>query len=100
MSGHKWEVSPFLISQLRWAQFDDAKKTAIQEAADGATKMQRNLIKEAETKHLEAFKANASLKINEVDKEEFRKASEPVAEIWKAKPFGEFVTNLIAAAKA
>ncbi|MGV3550986.1 TRAP transporter substrate-binding protein [Rhizobium sp.] len=100
MSGHKWEVSPFLTSQIRWSQFDDATKAKIQEAADGATQMQRGLIKEAEAKHLEAFKANASLKINEVDKEDFRKASEPVAEIWKAKPFGEFVTNLIAAAKA
>lgn len=100
MSGHKWEVSPFLISQIRWTRFNDTQKTAIQEAADAATRMQRGLIKEAEAKHLETFKANANLKINEVDKDDFRKASAPVAELWKAKPFGEFVSNLIAATKA
>lgn len=100
LSGHKWEVSPFLISQIRWQQLGDEEKAQIQAAADAATQMQRGLIKDAEAKHFAEFSANASLKINEVDKDDFRKAAEPVAEIWKAKPFGAFVTNLIAAAKA
>lgn len=100
LSGHKWEVSPFLISQITWARLSDEDKASVQAAADEATTMQRGLIRDAEAKHFAAFQADAKLKINEVDKEAFRQASAPVAEIWKAKPFGAFVTQLIDAAKA
>ncbi len=100
LSGHKWEVSPFLISQIRWAQLNDEQKGQIQAAADGATTMQRGLITESETKLAAEFGANPDLKINEVDKDAFRAAAAPVADLWKAKPFGAFVTQLIDAAKA
>lgn len=100
LSGHKWEVSPFLISQIRWQRFSDEDKAQIQAAADGATQMQRGLIKAAEEKYSSEFAADPKLKINQVDREDFRKASAPVADLWKAKPFGGFVSQLIDAARA
>lgn len=100
LSSHKWEVSPFLISQIRWQQLSDDQKAQVQAAADAATQMQRGLILESEAKLFQQFSADAKLKINEVDKDSFRAAAAPVAEIWKAKPFGDFVGQLIDAAKA
>lgn len=100
LSGHKWEVSPFLISQIRWQQFSDDQKAKVQAAADAATQMQRGLIADSEKKFFEQFSADPNLKVNEVDKDAFRTASAPVAEIWTAKPFGDFVRQLIDAAKA
>lgn len=100
MTGHKWEVSPFLISQITWARLDDSAKTAVRESADAATQMQRRLLQESETRLLAEYKANPALTVNEVDREAFRQAAAPVAEIWRAKPFGEFVSNLIEAAKS
>ncbi|SNR47549.1 TRAP transporter substrate-binding protein [Paracoccus sediminis] len=100
LSGHKWEVSPFLMSQIRWQQLNDDQKGQIQAAADAATTMQRGLIQDSEKTLFDQFSADPNLKINEVDKEAFRAASAPVADIWTAKPFGDFVRQLIDAAKA
>lgn len=100
MTGHKWEVSPFLISQITWARLDEAAKTAVREAAEAATQTQRRLLQESETRLLAEYKANPTLTVNEVDRDAFREAAAPVADIWRAKPFGEFVSNLIEAAKS
>ncbi|MFT4013517.1 MAG: TRAP transporter substrate-binding protein [Paracoccus sp. (in: a-proteobacteria)] len=100
LSGHKWEVSPLLISQIRWQQLSDDQKGQIQAAADAATTMQRGLIVESEAKLFEQFSADDKLKINEVEKDAFRAAAAPVADLWKAKPFGDFVGQLIDAARA
>jgi tripartite ATP-independent transporter DctP family solute receptor len=100
LSGHKWECSPFLISQLTLMRLSPDEQAVINAAAKEATELQRRLLLESETKFLGEFKANADLAVNEVDGASFREASAPVLETWRSKDFGNFVDRLIDAAKA
>jgi tripartite ATP-independent transporter DctP family solute receptor len=99
LSAHKWEVSPFLISQITWTRLPAADRDLVKAAAKEAGDLQRKLFQEAEAKHHADFKANPKLAINEVDAKAFREASAKVVDIWKAKPFGDFVGQLVEAAK-
>ncbi len=99
LSAHKWEVSPFLISQITWTRLPAADRDIVKACAKEAGDLQRKLFQEAEAKHFADFKANPKLAINEVDTKAFREASAKVADIWKAKPFGDFVAKLIQAAQ-
>ena len=44
------------------------------------------------------FRANSAVAVNEVDQAPFRAATAPVADKWEARPFGDFVKRLRAAA--
>lgn len=48
---------------------------------------------------LETFKANPDIVISEVDRQAFVEATAPVLDIWKGKPFGDFVSQIAAAAR-
>jgi tripartite ATP-independent transporter DctP family solute receptor len=98
LSGHKWESTPFLISQIAWARVG-ADGEAVQAAAKEAGQLQRKLAQEAATKHLTEFKANPDLAVNEVDRAAFQAATAPVIEKWKAE-YSDFVTQLVSAAKS
>ena len=54
---------------------------------------------ETDEKLLAEFKANPNLVVNQADRAAFQAATASVVEKWKAKPFGEFVGKLVAAAK-
>jgi tripartite ATP-independent transporter DctP family solute receptor len=98
LTGHQWQSTPFLISQIAMARIGEAERTALSEAAKEAGELQRGLMREADEKYLAEFKGNNALSINEVDRAAFQEATAGVAEAWKAKPFGDFVGRLIAAA--
>lgn len=98
ITGHKWESSPFLMSQITWGRLSAADRDIVMEAAAAAGALQRSLIGETEKKLAVDFKANPAIKMNEADKAAFRKASAPVVEAWKKKPFGDFVEALLKAA--
>lgn len=100
LSAHKWESTPFLLSQIGAARLDAAQRTAVEEAATEAGQMQRGLMVEAEKKHLADFKANPELTVNEVDRAAFEAATAPVIDAWREKPFGEFVGRVVEAARA
>ena len=97
LSGHKWECSPFLMSQIAVAKLG-ADLAPVQAAAAEATVLQRRLSDEAAAKYLGEFKANADLAVNEVDRAAFQTATAPVAEKWQGE-YGEFVAQLLSAAK-
>jgi tripartite ATP-independent transporter DctP family solute receptor len=99
LSGHKWESTPFLMSQIGAARLTPEQQAAVKEAAVEAGELQRRLMKEADKKHLAEFQANPDLKVNEVDREAFKKATAPVIESWQQKDFGDFVTLVVDAAK-
>ena len=61
--------------------------------------MQRRLMVEVDQKYLAEFKANPDLKVNEVDREAFRAATAPVIESWRQKAFGDFVSQVVEAAR-
>jgi len=98
LSAHKWESTPFLMSRMAQGRLKDDERQAVAQAAKEAGELQRGLMRDADKKYLAQFKADGSLKVNEVDRAAFKKATEPVAAAWKAKPFGDFVEQLLAAA--
>jgi TRAP-type transport system periplasmic protein len=98
LSAHKWESTPFLASQIGWARLTPEQQAAVQEAATEAGQLQRQLMKEADEKHLADFQADPNLNVNEVDREAFKEATAPVIESWQQKEFGDFVSKVVEAA--
>ena len=99
LTGHKWECSPFLMSQITWMRLSPADREVIKAAAKDAGDLQRKLFQDNQQKAAADFRANPKLEINEADKPALRAACGPVYDIWKAKPFGDFVDRLVAAAR-
>jgi TRAP-type transport system periplasmic protein len=99
LTAHKWESNPFLMSRIAWDRIGADDREAVKAAAREAGELQRQLMHESNAKRLAEFQANPSLKVNEVDREQFEAATAPVIEAWRSKPFGEFVTRLVGAAE-
>ena len=100
LTAHKWESNPFLMSQIAWDRIGEDDREAVKAAAREAGELQRQLMREANTKHLAEFKALPTVKVNEVDRAPFEAATAPVIEAWRSKPFGEFVTRVVGAAES
>lgn len=99
LSGHKWESTPFLMSQAAVKKVKPSELEIIKAAAKEAGVLQRRLMAETDKKLLAEFKANPNVAVNQPNREAFQVATTSVVEKWKAKPFGAFVTELVAAAK-
>ncbi len=100
LTGHKWESTPFLMSQIATRKVKPAELDIIKAAAKEAGVLQRKLMAETDAKLLADYKANAAVAVNEPDRAAFRAATASVVDNWKKKPFGEFVGKVEAAAKA
>lgn len=98
ISGHKWESTPFLMSQIAAGRLSEEQMQAVQEAALEAGELQRQLMQEAHEKHLAEFEADEAITVTHADREAFQEATAGVYEDWKNKEFGDFVTRLIEAA--
>jgi len=99
LSGHKWECTPFLMSQVAVKKVKPAELEIIKKAAKEAGALQRRLMAETDKKLLAEFKANPNVAVNVPNRAAFQAATQSVVENWKAKPFGAFVTELVAASK-
>lgn len=99
LTAHKWESTPFLMSQIARQRVGD-DFPLIQEAANEARELQRSLAKQADVDILTAFKGNSAITLSEVDRDAFVAATASVADAWKAKPEGAFVEEVLAAAAA
>ncbi|MFO1414496.1 MAG: TRAP transporter substrate-binding protein [Burkholderiales bacterium] len=98
LTGHKFEMNPFLMSKRTWDKLSDADKKAIQEAANEATALQRKLSKEEDAKLAAELKAKG-VRIDTVDTVPFQKATEPVIAKWSTGPIGPYVTKVVKAAR-
>jgi tripartite ATP-independent transporter DctP family solute receptor len=98
LSAHKWESTPFLMSQIATAKLTADQLEAVQQAAIEAGALQRRLMREADAQLRAEFEANPAVQVNEVDRDAFRAATAPVIDSWREKPFGDFVGQLVAAA--
>ncbi len=98
LTGHKYEMTPLLMSKRSWDRLSDADKKVLQEAATEATQLQRKLSKESDDKLLADLKAKG-VQINTVDKTPFAKATANVDDKWLATPIGPFLKKVIAAAR-
>ncbi|MEY3460686.1 MAG: hypothetical protein RLZZ03_339 [Pseudomonadota bacterium] len=99
LTGHKYEMTPFLIGKRSWDKLSDGDKKVVQEAANEATALQRKLAQEADDKMLVELKAKG-VQIDKVDQAPFEKATAPVVAKWEASPIGPFVKKVVAAARA
>jgi len=98
LTGHKYEMTPLLMSKRTWDRLSDADRKILQEAALEATQLQRKLSKESDDKLLVDLKAKG-VQINTVDKTPFAKATANVDDKWLATPIGPFLKKVIAAAR-
>jgi tripartite ATP-independent transporter DctP family solute receptor len=94
LSAHKWECTPVLMSKMAWNRLDAKSREIVAEAMAEVTKLQVDLMEEANTKLATEFRANAALTVNEVDLAAFRKQTASVFDKWEQKPFGAFVKEL------
>ena len=99
LSGHKWESTPFLMSQISVRKVKPAELEIIKTAAKEAGALQRQLMIDTDAKLLEGYKANPNVVVNECDRAAFQVATAGVVDKWKAKPFGPFIDKLTSAAK-
>jgi tripartite ATP-independent transporter DctP family solute receptor len=98
LTGHKYEMTPFVMNKRSFDGLSEANKKAVMDAAAEATKLQRNLAAEADSK-LEAELKSLGAVINRANKAAFEKATANVDDKWMASPIGPFVKKVIAAAR-
>lgn len=89
LSGHKYEMTPVIVSQMTWATLSDEEKDIIRTAEEEARELQRELSLEADEK-LRAEIEATGVQFNEVDVAAFQEATAPVIEAWREE-MGEFV---------
>jgi TRAP-type transport system periplasmic protein len=99
LTGHKYEMTPFLMSKRSWDKLTDADRKAVQEAATEATALQRKLSQESDEKLVADLKAKG-VRVDSVDKATFEKGTASVDDKWAAGPIGPYVKKVIAAARA
>lgn len=99
LTGHKYEMTPFLMSKRSWDKLSDADRKAVQEAAAEATGLQRKLSQASDDKLIAELKAKG-VRVDAVDKLTFEKATGSVDDKWMAGPIGPYVKKVITAARA
>jgi tripartite ATP-independent transporter DctP family solute receptor len=99
LTGHKFEMTPFLMSKRTWDRLSESDRKIILEAANEATAVQRKLSKEADERLVGELK-NKGVRIDKVDQSQFQKATESVTTKWTSGPIGDYVKKVVAAAHA
>jgi TRAP-type transport system periplasmic protein len=99
LTGHKYEMTPLLMSKRSWDKLSDADKKILQDAALEATALQRKLSRESDTALIADLKSKG-IRIDVADKAAFEKATDKVDDKWMASPIGPFVKKVIAAARS
>jgi tripartite ATP-independent transporter DctP family solute receptor len=100
LASHQWQCNPVFASRIAWGRLRPEDRRLVQDAAKEAEAHQRALSQETETRLLGEYRANQAVAVNEVDQAPFRAATASVYDKWEARPFGDFVKRLRAAATA
>ena len=99
LTGHKFEMTPLLMSKRTWDRLSESDRKIIMEAANEATTVQRKLSKDADDKLVGELKGKG-VRIDKVDTGPFAKATESVTAKWTSGPIGDYVKKVVAAAHA
>ena len=99
LTGHKFEMTPLLMSKRTWDRLSESDRKIIMEAANEATTVQRKLSKDADDKLVGELKGKG-VRIDKVDTAPFAKATESVTAKWTSGPIGDYVKKVVAAAHA
>jgi TRAP-type transport system periplasmic protein len=98
LTGHKYEMTPLLMSKRTWDKLSEADRKILMDASAEATAMQRKLSQESDEKLVADLKSKG-IRIDIADKAAFEKATEKVDDKWMASPIGPFVKKVVAAAR-
>jgi tripartite ATP-independent transporter DctP family solute receptor len=98
LTGHKYEMTPFLMSKRTWDRLSAAERKVIQDAASEATALQRKLSAEADTRLIGELRS-AGVRVDTVNQAPFAKATESVTQKWYSSPIGDYVKRVVAAAR-
>lgn len=98
LTGHKYEVTPFVMARAKWDALSEADKNAVSAAAREATTLQRNLSQQENAMAKIELQRHGML-IQEADVASFNLVSNPIYDKWLASPVGDFLRMLIAAKK-
>ncbi|WP_028998060.1 TRAP transporter substrate-binding protein [Azohydromonas australica] len=99
LTGHKYEVTPFLMGKRAWEKLSPADQQVFKDAAAEATQLQRKLSKEADEKLVAEIKGKG-VQVDSVDRKAFIDATKPVYDKWSAGPNGDFVKRVVQQAQA
>lgn len=99
LTGHKYEMTPFLMGKRTWDRLSEVDRKAVMEAAAEATALQRKLSQESDEKLVADLKAKG-VHVDTVDKAAFERGTSAVDDKWMAGPIGPFVKKVVAAARA
>ncbi|WP_422646801.1 TRAP transporter substrate-binding protein [Actinoalloteichus caeruleus] len=83
LSGHKYEVTPFVVSTQTWTSLSEEDQRLLQDAAIEARDHQRQLMAEQTDRILAEFQD--SMRVTEIDRDEFRAATDSVYERWEER---------------
>lgn len=97
LTGHKYEVTPLVISMTAWDSLSAEQQEAVQTAADEARDMQRDLMDE-QTEELRT-ELEESMEITTPDLAPFREATTGVYDKW-SETYPEFVEQIVSEADA
>ncbi|WP_157975785.1 TRAP transporter substrate-binding protein [Brachybacterium sp. YJGR34] len=97
VTGHKYEMNPFVMSSTRWESLDPEIRTVIEEAGLEAQQEQRRLMN-AQSEEIYA-EFEEILEVTRPDRSLFREATLPVYERWQQE-HPEFFDQITAAADA
>jgi tripartite ATP-independent transporter DctP family solute receptor len=98
LTGHMYETTPFLVSKRTWDKLSEADRQSIRAAAKEAVQHQRDLALADDKRLLEQL-PKEGVKITQVDREAFRKATAPVIEEFAKGELGGFVRQVVAEAQ-
>ncbi|MBM4761421.1 DctP family TRAP transporter solute-binding subunit [Bacillus sp. B15-48] len=92
LTQHFYGPAHVLISEVAWGKLSDEMKEAVQAAADEARDYERQLLADGDAEYLKELE-DQGMKVNEVDLDAFRKASEPVWEQYRSE-FGDLIDQI------
>jgi len=98
LDGHKFEMTPLLMSKRTWDRLSEADRKVVLDAANEATTLQRKLAREADQKLVGELKGKG-VRIDKVDTSQFAKATESVTTKWTSGPIGPYVAKVVTAAR-
>lgn len=98
LTGHKYEVTPFVMARARWDALSEADRSAILSAAGEATTLQRSLARKEDSEAMAELR-RMGMQIEAPDVAAFEIACRPVYDKWLASPVGDFLRVLMAATR-
>lgn len=98
LTGHRYEVTPFVMARARWDALPEADRAAIQAAAGEATALQRSLARQENAAAMAELQRRG-MQIEAADVAAFEIACRPVYDKWLASSVGDFLRVLMAATR-